>query len=117
MITCHPGEKMPVREPDLGEVRDAVAKLCATFPMDYWRATDRERRYPTEFVRALTEAGWVSCLIPEEFGGSGLPLAAAAAILEAIQKSGANGAASHAHTYTMAAVLRHCSHTQQRQYL
>jgi alkylation response protein AidB-like acyl-CoA dehydrogenase len=85
--------------------------------MEYWRATDRERRYPTEFVRALTEAGWLSCLIPEEYGGAGLPLAAAAAVLEEIQKSGANGAACHAQMYTMGTVLRHCNETQKRKYL
>src|SRR2546427_3043522 len=92
---------MSVREHDLGEIRDAVAKLCASFPMDYWRETDRERRYPTEFVRALTEAGWLSCLIPEEYGGAGLKLAAAAAILEEKQRNGANGAARPAPKYTM----------------
>src|SRR5437879_1700661 len=108
---------MPVREQDLGAVRDAVAKLCATFPMDYWRATDRERRYPTEFVVALTRAGWLSCLIPEEYGGSGLTLGAAAAVLEEVQKSGANGAACHAQMYTMGTVLRHCSEAQKRKYL
>ena len=108
---------MSVREQNLSEIRDAVAKLCATFPMEYWRGTDRERRYPTEFVRALTEAGWLSCLIPEEYGGAGLPLAAAAAILEEIQRSGANGAACHAQMYTMGTVLRHCSEAQKRKYL
>src|SRR5258708_16206228 len=100
---------MSVREHNLGEIRDAVAKLCATFPMEYWRGTDRERRYPSEFVRALTEAGWLSCLIPEEYGGAGLPLAAAAAILQGIHRSGPNGAACQAHMYTMGAVLRHSS--------
>src|SRR3989442_3811399 len=108
---------MSVREHDLGENRDAGAKLCASFPMDYWRATDRERRYPTEFVAALTRAGWLSCLIPEEYGGAGLPLAAAAAILEEIQKSGANGAACHAQMYTMGTVLRYCSEAQKKKYL
>src|SRR5204862_7545615 len=110
-------EKRPVPETDLGEVRDAVVKLCATFPMDSWRATDRERRYPAEFVRALTEAGWLSCLIPEEYGGAGLPLAAAAAILEEIQKSGANGPACHAQIYTMGTVLRPRSEAQKRKYM
>ncbi|HEY7674123.1 MAG TPA: acyl-CoA dehydrogenase family protein [Burkholderiales bacterium] len=108
---------MAIREHDLREIRDAVAKLCAGFPMDYWRATDRERRYPTEFVRALTEAGWLSCLIPEEYGGAGLGLSAACAVLEEIQKSGANGAACHAQMYTMGTVLRHCSEAQKRTYL
>jgi len=108
---------MSGRDHDLHEIREAVAKLCATFPMEYWRATDRERRYPTEFVRALTEAGWLSCLIPEEYGGAGLPLAAAAAVLEEIQRSGANGAACHAQMYTMGTVLRHCNEAQKRKYL
>ena len=108
---------MSVHEHDLHEIREAVAKLCATFPMEYWRATDRERRYPAEFVKALTDAGWLSCLIPEEYGGAGLPLAAGAAVLEEIQRSGANGAACHAQMYTMGTVLRHCDEAQKRKYL
>jgi acyl-CoA dehydrogenase len=108
---------MSAREHDLHEIREAVTKLCATFPMEYWRATDRERRYPTEFVTALTRAGWLSCLIPEEYGGSGLPLAAAAAVLEEVQRSGANGAACHAQMYTMGTVLRHCNAAQKKKYL
>ena len=108
---------MSVRDHDLHEIRDAVAKLCATFPMDYWRAADRERRYPTEFVKALTDAGWLSCLIPEDYGGAGLPLSAAAAVLETIQRSGANGAACHAQMYTMGTVLRHCNDAQKKKYL
>src|SRR3977135_1449278 len=117
MITCSAGGEMSVRKQNLSEIRDAVAKLCPSLLMEYWRGTDRERRYPTEFVRALTEAGWLSCLIPEEYGGAGLKLAAAAAILEEIQKSGANGAACHAQMYTMGTVLRHCSEAQKRKYL
>jgi len=108
---------MAIREHDLREIRDAVAKLCASFPMEYWRELDRERRYPTGFVRALTESGYLSCLIPEEYGGAGLGLSAAAAILEEIQRSGANGAACHAQMYTMGTVLRHCSEAQKRKYL
>ena len=108
---------MSAREQDLREIRDAVAKLCARFPMDYWRALDRERKYPTEFVRALTEAGWLSCLIPEAYGGAGLGLRAAAAVLEEVQRSGANGAACHAQMYTMGTVLRHCSEAQKQRYL
>jgi acyl-CoA dehydrogenase len=108
---------MSVRDHDLHDIREAVAKLCASFPMEYWRATDRERRYPTEFVRALTDAGWLSCLIPEEYGGAGLGLTAAAAVLEEIQKSGANGAACHAQMYTMGTVLRHCNEVQKKTYL
>jgi acyl-CoA dehydrogenase len=108
---------MAVGEQELREIREAVAKLCAGFPMEYWRKLDRERAYPTEFVRALTAAGFLSCLIPEEYGGSGLGLTAAAAILEEVQRSGANGAACHAQMYTMGTLLRHCSEAQKREYL
>jgi alkylation response protein AidB-like acyl-CoA dehydrogenase len=104
-------------ERDLQEIRDAVARLCAGFPGEYWRSHDRERRYPTDFVRALTEAGYLSCLIPEQYGGSGLGLTAACAILEEIQASGANGAACHAQMYIMGTLLRHGSDAQKRQYL
>ncbi|OGA48506.1 MAG: acyl-CoA dehydrogenase [Betaproteobacteria bacterium RIFCSPLOWO2_12_FULL_63_13] len=104
-------------EHDLHEIRDAVAKLCAGFPGEYWRELDRERRYPTEFVRALTDAGYLSCLIPEEYGGTGLGLSAAAAILEEIQRSGANGAGCHAQIYIMGTLLRNGSDAQKRKYL
>ena len=80
---------------DWPEIRDAVAKLCARFPGEYWRALDRERTYPTEFVQALTDAGYLSILVPEEYGGSGLPVSAAAAVLEEIHRAGCNGAACH----------------------
>ena len=99
------------------EIRDAVEKLCRRFPGEYWRALDRERAYPTEFVQALTGAGWLSILIPEEYGGSGLPLSAAAAVLEEIHRAGGNGAACHAQMYTMGTVLRHGSPEQKRRYL
>jgi acyl-CoA dehydrogenase len=102
---------------DIPEIRQAVAALCARFPGEYWRALDRERTYPTEFVRALTEAGFLACLIPEEYGGSGLGLAAAAAILEEVQKSGCNGAACHAQMYIMGTLLRHGSATQKAEWL
>jgi hypothetical protein len=102
---------------ELEEIRDAVARLCAGFPGEYWRALDRERRYPTEFVRALTAAGYLSCLIPEQYGGSGLGLTAACAILEEVQASGANGAACHAQMYIMGTLLRHGSEAQKRAYL
>jgi acyl-CoA dehydrogenase len=102
---------------DYTDIRDAVAKLCAQFPGEYWRELDRERAYPTEFVKALTEAGYLSVLIPEEFGGSGLGITAAAAIMEEIQKSGCNGAACHAQMYTMGSVLRHGSDAQKQAYL
>lgn len=99
------------------DIRDSVAQLCAGFPGDYWRDKDRERAYPTEFVRALTEAGYLAALIPEEYGGSGLGLAEATAILEEIHKSGGNGGACHAQMYTMGTVLRHGSEAQKRMLL
>ncbi|MDB5360076.1 MAG: acyl-CoA dehydrogenase [Rhodospirillales bacterium] len=99
------------------DIRDAVAKLCARFSGDYWRKLDRAMAYPAEFVQALTEAGYLSVLIPEEYGGAGLPLSAAAAILETIQHSGGNGAACHAQMYTMGTVLRHGSDAQKAAYL
>jgi alkylation response protein AidB-like acyl-CoA dehydrogenase len=99
------------------DIRDAVAKLCARFPGEYWRALDREMAYPQAFVDALTEAGWLSLLIPEEYGGAGLPLSAAAAVLEEIQCAGCNGGACHAQMYTMGTLLRHGSDTQKRRYL
>ena len=91
------------------EIRDEVAKLCARFPGEYWRKLDRDRAYPTEFVHALTEAGYLAALIPEEYGGAGLPLSAAAAILETIHAEGCNGAACHAQMYIMGTILRHGS--------
>jgi len=108
---------MSTRAQDLQEIRSAVSKLCAGFPGEYWRALDRERQYPTEFVRVLTEAGYLSCLIPEQYGGSGLSLSFAAAILEEIQASGANGAATHAQMYIMGTLLRHGTEAQKRAYL
>ena len=99
------------------EIRDSVRKLCAGFPGEYWRALDRERAYPTEFVKALTEAGFLSVLIPEEYGGSGLGLSAGTAILEEIHRSGCNGGACHAQMYTMGTVLKHGSDAQKKAYL
>ena len=99
------------------EIREAVARLCTQFPGPYWRELDRRMAYPTEFVRALTDAGYLAILIPEDYGGSGLPLAAAAAVLEEIQRSGCNASACHAQIYTMGALLRHGSERQKRQYL
>jgi len=99
------------------DIRDAVAKLCARFPGEYWRKLDRDMTYPAEFVQALTEAGYLSVLIPEEYGGAGLPLSAAAAILETVQHSGGNGAACHAQMYTMGTILRHGSDAQKAAYL
>jgi alkylation response protein AidB-like acyl-CoA dehydrogenase len=99
------------------DIREAVGKLCAQFPGSYWRALDREMAYPAAFVQALTEAGWLGALIPEDFGGSGLPLSAAAVILEEIHRSGGNAGACHAQMYTMGTLLRHGSEAQKRQYL
>jgi alkylation response protein AidB-like acyl-CoA dehydrogenase len=98
-------------------IREEVAKLCARFPGEYWRALDRNIRYPLEFVTALTDAGYLAALIPEEYGGAGLPLAAAAAILEEIHLQGCNGAACHAQMYVMGTLLRHGSAEQKRMYL
>lgn len=99
------------------EIRDGVKRLCGDFPGEYWRELDSRREYPTKFVRALTEAGYLSVLIPEEYGGSGLGLSAAVAILETIQAEGCNGAACHAQMYTMGTILRHGSEEQKRAYL
>ena len=99
------------------EIREAVRRLCAQFPGEYWRALDRERTYPTEFVKALTQAGFLSVLIPEEYGGSGLGLGAATAVLEEIHRSGCNGGACHAQMYTMGTILRHGSAVQKEAYL
>ncbi|WP_323797251.1 acyl-CoA dehydrogenase family protein [Nisaea sp.] len=101
----------------IAEIRRAVQALCADFPGEYWREKDRERAYPTEFVQALTESGYLAVLIPEEYGGSGLSISAAAAILEEIHKSGCNGGACHAQMYIMGSLLRHGSEEQKRKYL
>jgi len=99
------------------DIREQVQKLCAQYPGEYWRKLDAERAYPTEFVQALTEAGYLSVLIPEEYGGSGLGITAASVIMEEIQKSGCNGGACHAQMYTMGTVLRHGSIEQKQKYL
>ncbi len=102
---------------DYADIREEVAKLCQQFPGEYWRAKDRERAYPTEFVTALAEAGYLAALIPEEFGGAGLPISGAAAILEEIQRQGCNGGACHAQMYIMGTLLRHGSDAQKAEYL
>ena len=102
---------------DLAPIREAVRALCGNFPGAYWRGLDRERAYPEEFVAALTKAGFLAALIPEQYGGSGLTMTAAAAIMEEIQASGCNGAACHAQMYTMGTVLRHGSAEQKARYL
>src|SRR5438270_2545307 len=113
MVTAqleHPSE-------ELAQIRASVRALCAGFPGEYWRKLDRERGYPSEFVAALTEAGFLAALIPEPYGGSGLPMAAAAAIMEEIQASGGNGAACHAQMYTMGTLLRHGSDAHKPRWL
>ena len=102
---------------DFADIRDGVRALCAKFPGEYWRALDRERAYPKEFVAALTEAGYLAALIPEDYGGSGLGISAAAAILEEVHASGCNGGACHAQMYTMGTILRHGSAEQKQNYL
>src|SRR5215210_5632226 len=102
---------------EIAGIRQAVRALCAGFPGEYWRALDRERAYPSEFVNALTEAGFLAALIPEEYGGSGLTISSAATIMEEIQAAGCNGAACHAQMYTMGTVLRHGNADQKQRYL
>jgi alkylation response protein AidB-like acyl-CoA dehydrogenase len=103
--------------PDLAEVRQGVAQVCRRFPGEYWRACDARRQYPGEFVAALMKEGYLAAMIPEEFGGSGLNLRAAAVILEEIHRQGCNAAACHAQMYTMGTVLRHGDLAQKRKYL
>jgi len=102
---------------EIASIRKAVRALCEKFPGEYWRKLDRERAYPTEFVDALTEGGFLAALIPEEYGGSGLTMSSAIAIMEEIQAAGCNGAACHAQMYTMGTVLRHGSPEQKQRYL
>ncbi|MEX0922618.1 MAG: acyl-CoA dehydrogenase family protein [Rhodovibrionaceae bacterium] len=102
---------------DFEDIRRGVRALCGQFPGSYWQEKDRARAYPEEFVAALTDAGYLAALIPESYGGSGLPLAAGVAILEEIHASGGNGAACHAQMYTMGTLLRHGSAAQKDAYL
>jgi acyl-CoA dehydrogenase len=110
-------KKRGAEHDEFADIRDGVRALCAKFPGEYWRTLDRERTYPTDFVAALTKAGYLAALIPEEYGGSGLNLAAASAIMEEIHASGGNGAACHAQMYTMGTILRHGSNAQKERYL
>ena len=107
---------MPL-EPQWTEIRDGVKRVCDGFPNAYWMKLDHEDAYPTAFVDALTEAGYLGALIPEEFGGAGLPLSAAVAILETIHAEGCNAAACHAQMYTMGTVLKHGNAGQKAKYL
>lgn len=104
-------------EETFADLREGVRKLCARFPGSYWQALDRDRKYPTEFVTTLAQEGWLSVLIPEAYGGSGLGLAAATAVLEEVHRSGCNGGAAHAQMYTMGTLLRHGSDAQKERYL
>ena len=99
------------------EIRDGIAQLCSEFDGRYWQECDHSQSYPAEFVKALTTQGYLSCLIPEAYGGLGLPLSAGAAILEEVHRSGGNAAACHAQMYTMGTVLRHGSDEQKQHYL
>ncbi len=107
----------PITTHPYAEIREEVAKLCAGFPGAYWRKLDEVRGYPTEFVQALTTGGYLGALIPEEYGGAGLPLSGAAAILEEVQRQGCNGGACHAQMYIMGTILRHGSAAQKAEYL
>lgn len=99
------------------QMRDAITRLCADFPGTYWQELDRNRTYPTEFVNKLTEEGWLSVLIPEEYGGAGLGISAACAVLEEIHRSGCNGGAAHAQMYVMGTLLKHGNPEQKAAYL
>ena len=101
----------------IAQLRDTVQRVCEDFPGEYWREKDRERAYPAEFVQALTDLGLLAALIPEEYGGSGLPLSLGAEILKAIHEFGGNAGACHAQMYTMGTVLRHGNEAQKQQYL
>ena len=99
------------------EIRDAVRSLCASFPPSYHRQIDEDRAYPEAFVDALTEAGWLAALIPEEYGGSGLGLTEASVIMEEINRAGGNSGACHGQMYNMGTLLRHGSDAQKALYL
>src|SRR3954465_116952 len=103
--------------PELLEIRDAVEALCARFPMSYWQERDAAREYPEAFVDALIDAGWLSILIPEEYGGGNLGVRAAATVLEAITRSGGSAAPAHAQMYIMGTLLRHGSDAQKKKWL
>lgn len=107
---------MPVA-PAWSDIRESVFRLCKGFPNEYWLDLDKKAAYPDAFVKALTESGYLAALIPEDYGGSGLPLSAAGAVLETIHSSGCNAAACHAQMYTMGTVLKHGSEAQKQTYL
>jgi acyl-CoA dehydrogenase len=107
---------LPLGE-DYPEIRDSVRRICAGYPGSYWRDLEDREAYPTEFVRALTEAGYLAALIPEAYGGAGLPLRAAGVVLEEIHAAGCNAGACHAQMYIMGTLLRHGSAAQKARYL
>ncbi|HMG50146.1 MAG TPA: acyl-CoA dehydrogenase family protein [Inquilinus sp.] len=107
----------PAQAADHQELRDAIRGLCAEFPPEYFRQVDAARGYPAEFVEALTRAGWLAAMIPEEYGGSGLGLAEASVIMEEINRSGGNSGACHGQMYNMGTLLRHGSAAQKQAYL
>ena len=115
-MTTFDEQTMPL-DPQWTEIREGVRAICEQFPNDYWMKLDQAAEYPTEFVQALTDGGYLGCLIPEEYGGSGLPLSAGCAVLETIHETGCNAAACHAQMYTMGTVLKHGSEEQKRKYL
>jgi acyl-CoA dehydrogenase len=102
---------------DYPELREAIRRICAGFPGEYWRGLEEREAYPTEFIKVLTEAGYLAALIPEEYGGTGLPLRAAAVILEEINASGCTASQGHAQMYIMGTLLRHGSAEQKKNYL
>jgi acyl-CoA dehydrogenase len=104
-------------DPEWQDIREGVQRICANFPNEYWVRLDHADAYPSEFVDALTAAGYLAALIPEEYGGAGLPLSAACAVLETIHEQGCNAGACHAQMYTMGTLLRHGSPEQKRKYL
>lgn len=109
--------KSPNNTDEIIQIRESVGKLCQQFTGQYWRALDRDSAYPQDFVDTLSEAGFLSVLIPEEYGGTGMALSGAAAVLEEIHRQGGNGAACHAQMYMMGALLRHGNDEQKQRYL
>ena len=116
MTRTSEGVSIPL-DPGWGEIRDGVRHICDQYPNAYWVKLDHASAYPTEFVDALTKAGYLGALIPEEYGGAGLPLSAGCAILETVHETGCNAAACHAQMYTMGTVLRHGNAAQKQKYL
>ena len=104
-------------ERDHADIREAVQALCATFPPEYHREIDQQRGYPEAFVKALTEAGWLAVMIPEEYGGAGLGLTEASVVMEEINRAGGNSGACHGQMYNMGTLLRHGSQEQKQRYL